>query len=73
MSRIDGKIIITTGGTQGVGEAVAIHAAERGAAGVVLCGRQEEKGKAVAARSEEIGCRAPAVPMSEARTVGSAC
>ena len=58
MARLDGRVIITTGGTQGVGEAVALDAAENGAAGVVLCGRQEEKGKAVAAAVEQRGCPA---------------
>lgn len=58
MSKLDGKVIITTGGTQGIGESVAIHAARNGAAGVVLCGRQEDKGRAVAARVEELGCAA---------------
>ncbi len=32
MSQLDGKVIITTGGTQGIGEAVALHAAKAGAA-----------------------------------------
>lgn len=54
VNRLDGKVIIVTGGTQGVGEAVALHAADAGAAGIVVCGRQEEKGAAVA---EEIGRR----------------
>ncbi|MFP6765833.1 MAG: SDR family oxidoreductase [Planctomycetaceae bacterium] len=58
MSSLQGKVVITTGGTQGVGEAVAIHAAQAGAAGVVLCGRQEEKGQAVAARVEACGSEA---------------
>lgn len=58
MARLDGRVIITTGGTQGIGEAVALHAARNGAAGVVLCGRQEEKGHRVAARLEELGCPA---------------
>ncbi len=58
MSRLDGKVIVTTGGTQGLGESVALHAARAGAAGVVLCGRQEEKGRAVAASVEELGCPA---------------
>lgn len=62
MSRLAGKVIITTGGTQGVGEAVAIDAAREGAAGIVLCGRQEEKGRAVAARIKELGCAAEFVP-----------
>ena len=56
MSRLDGKVILTTGGTQGVGEAAALHAARNGAAGVVVCGRQEDKGRAVVARIKELGC-----------------
>ncbi|MFQ5732867.1 MAG: SDR family oxidoreductase [Planctomycetaceae bacterium] len=58
MPSLKDKIIITTGGTQGVGEAVAMRAAKAGAAGVVLCGRQEDKGRTVAARIEELGCAA---------------
>lgn len=48
MGRIDGKVVIVTGGTQGVGEATAVLAAERGAAGVVICGRNVEAGAGVA-------------------------
>ncbi|MCA9142207.1 MAG: SDR family oxidoreductase [Planctomycetaceae bacterium] len=55
MPRLDGRVIIATGGTQGVGEAVALHAAEHGAAGVVICGRQKEKGEAVVAAIEKLG------------------
>lgn len=58
MGRLDGRVIIATGGTQGVGEAVALHAAENGAAGVVICGRQEEKGAAVVGEIERLGCEA---------------
>ena len=35
MTKLDGKVIVITGGTQGVGEAVALHSAHAGAAGVV--------------------------------------
>ena len=56
MSRVDDKIIIVTGGTQGVGEAVARHAAECGAGGIVICGRQQDQGRAVAAEIHEMGC-----------------
>ncbi|MBM84346.1 MAG: short-chain dehydrogenase [Planctomycetaceae bacterium] len=58
MSRLKDKVIIITGGTQGVGEAIAIRAAINGAAGVVICGRQQEKGEAVSERIREIGSQA---------------
>ena len=58
MAPLDGKVIITTGGTQGVGEAIALHAAKCGARGVVFCGRQKEKGQNVASRIEQLGCAA---------------
>ena len=48
-SRLDGKIAIITGGTQGLGATVARLFAERGAAGIVTCGRNAAKGEAVAA------------------------
>jgi NAD(P)-dependent dehydrogenase (short-subunit alcohol dehydrogenase family) len=43
------KIAVVTGGTQGLGEATARLFAERGAAGIVICGRNAERGKTVAA------------------------
>ncbi len=58
VARLDGKVVIVTGGTQGVGEAVALHAAMAGAKGVVITGRQEGKGEKVAARIAELGCKA---------------
>ena len=49
MNRIDGKIAVVTGGTQGLGAAIALQFAESGAAGVITCGRNREKGESVAA------------------------
>lgn len=49
MGRLDGKIAVVTGGTQGLGAAIARLFAARGAEGLVTCGRSVEKGEAVAA------------------------
>ncbi|MBP8940037.1 MAG: SDR family NAD(P)-dependent oxidoreductase, partial [Agrobacterium sp.] len=48
MNRIEGKIAVITGGTQGLGAAVAQLFAQAGAAGIVIVGRGVEKGQAVA-------------------------
>ena len=51
------KVAIVTGGTQGLGEAVARLFAERGAAGLVIGGRNEKRGAAVAADISQAGCK----------------
>lgn len=48
-NRVDGKICIVTGGTQGLGAAIARRLAASGAGGIVTCGRSAAKGEAVAA------------------------
>ena len=57
-SRFDGKVALVTGSTQGLGEATARLMARRGLAGVVITGRNQERGRAVAAGLVETGCRA---------------
>src|SRR3954454_12720040 len=50
MSRLDSKIAVVTGSTQGLGAAIARLFAERGAKGLITCGRSRDKGEAVAAK-----------------------
>lgn len=54
--QFENKVAVVTGSTQGIGEAVARLLAERGAAGIVICGRSRERGERLAA---EIGAVAP--------------
>jgi NAD(P)-dependent dehydrogenase (short-subunit alcohol dehydrogenase family) len=56
-AQLDGKVAVVTGGTQGLGEAIARLFAGRGAKGIVICGRNAERGNAVAADLSRRGCR----------------
>ncbi|QGA56194.1 MULTISPECIES: SDR family oxidoreductase [unclassified Brucella] len=56
--QLKGKIAVITGSTQGLGAATARLFAERGAEGLVICGRSAEKGRAQAAGLEELGAKA---------------
>lgn len=48
MNRLDGKIAVVTGGTQGLGAATARLFSNAGVAGIVTCGRNLENGLRVA-------------------------
>lgn len=75
MNGIDGKIAVVTGGTQGLGAAIARRLAEAGAAGVVTCGRNAPNGEAVASSiTKDSGCdvafvAADLAKVGECRTV----
>ncbi|HVY00446.1 MAG TPA: SDR family oxidoreductase [Pseudorhodoplanes sp.] len=57
-ARLDGKIAVVTGGTQGLGEAVARLFVARGAKGIVICGRNADKGRRVAGDLNKAGAKA---------------
>ncbi len=53
MNRMDGKVCIVTGATQGLGAAIAQRLAAAGAAGIVITGRNTERGTHVARQIAE--------------------
>lgn len=48
MNRMDGKVCVISGATQGLGAAIARRLAAAGAAGIVITGRNVDRGNAVA-------------------------
>jgi hypothetical protein len=57
LSSLQGKVAIVTGSTQGLGEAVAHLFADRGISGLVVTGRNAERGAAVKAALEAKGVK----------------
>ena len=55
-ANLNDKVAIVTGGSQGLGEAIARLFGERGAAGLVICGRNAKGGERVASEISAAGC-----------------
>lgn len=60
--RLDGKIVLVTGSTQGVGAAIAAAAARSGVAGILLTGRDSARGAKVAGRIRALGPETHFIP-----------
>jgi NAD(P)-dependent dehydrogenase (short-subunit alcohol dehydrogenase family) len=54
----EGQVFVVTGSTQGLGAAVAHLLAERGAAGLIICGRQQAAGAQQVEVLRALGCEA---------------
>jgi len=53
--RLDNKVVLVTGATQGIGRAIAETLARSGAGGLLISGRDPTRGNAVAAELSQIG------------------
>jgi NAD(P)-dependent dehydrogenase (short-subunit alcohol dehydrogenase family) len=56
--RVDDKVLLVTGGAQGLGRAVALEAVRSGAAAIILTDRHKERGAEVVSEILKMGARA---------------
>ena len=70
LSSLAGKVAVVTGSTQGLGEATARLFAKRGAAGIVVTGRNAERGKKVVAALKALGAKAVFVAADVEKVAG---
>jgi NAD(P)-dependent dehydrogenase (short-subunit alcohol dehydrogenase family) len=60
-ARVERKIVLITGATQGIGHAIAVECARSGAEAIVISGRNESAGQAVVAQLQALGTKAAMV------------
>src|SRR5262249_38350339 len=77
-SRVDGKVAIVTGSTQGVGQAIATLLVARGLKGLIVTGRNAARGAAMVNKARDVGCQATFVEADLANLdhvgrIGCAC
>jgi NAD(P)-dependent dehydrogenase (short-subunit alcohol dehydrogenase family) len=75
---LDGKIAVVTGSTQGLGEAVAHLFVDRGASGIIITGRNADRGAKVKAALEAKGAKVVFVQgelsnIADVRKIMAAC
>jgi NAD(P)-dependent dehydrogenase (short-subunit alcohol dehydrogenase family) len=73
--RLDDRVVVVTGSTQGLGAAIARRAAELGAAGVVVTGRDADRGEAVRATlgTDAVFVRADLAEPEDCEAIVRAC
>ena len=56
LKKLNGQVFLVTGGTQGIGEEAAKTLVANGAASIIICGRNVERGQQVASILQKSGC-----------------